>query len=380
MAQLNAAAADSNVRAFLTMLRYGEGTSDADGFRRMFGGELFDSYADHPRKRITKTLAGKPITSTAAGAWQFLSKTWDGLVKQYALSDFTPQSQTLGAIALIAGRGALADVIAGRFEQAVAKCAPEWASLPGSPYGQPVITMAKARSLYEAAGGLYGPAADVALPAPAQAAAIAPPPTPASPLPTVEDRSTYPSNQESVMSPFIAAALPAILEAVPVLGRIFSSGSDVSERNIKAAEAVVSVAKSAIGAANEQDLVERLQTDPAAAAAVREAVQRQWFEIQQQAEQSRAAAREFVAGYGQQQAVRTVVGRFTFPELLTLLFVLISAAGAGSVLWQQGYSAEIKGSVITLMLIAGYTGVREFWFGSSPAEQAAAKKQGVGPG
>ena len=30
-----------NVQAFLHMLRHGEGTSDPEGYRRMFGGKLF---------------------------------------------------------------------------------------------------------------------------------------------------------------------------------------------------------------------------------------------------------------------------------------------------------------------------------------------------
>jgi hypothetical protein len=73
----------------------------------MFGGGLFDSFADHPRQAITRSLGGKPITSTASGAYQFLSRTWDGLVKQYGFTDFSPKNQDLGAVALVAGRGAL---------------------------------------------------------------------------------------------------------------------------------------------------------------------------------------------------------------------------------------------------------------------------------
>lgn len=142
-----------NVRAFLKMLRHGEGTSSEDGYRVMFGGERFSSFADHPRRKITKPLGKQTITSTAAGAYQFLERTWDGLVKQYGFKDFSPDNQDLGAIALIAGRGALKDVIAGRLETAVRKTNKEWASLPESPYGQPMVTMAKARALYLQYGG-----------------------------------------------------------------------------------------------------------------------------------------------------------------------------------------------------------------------------------
>ena len=68
---LRAALADANVRAFLAVIRAGEGTSDDDGYRRCFGGSLFDSFADHPRRVVR---AGG-YTSTAAGAYQFLART-----------------------------------------------------------------------------------------------------------------------------------------------------------------------------------------------------------------------------------------------------------------------------------------------------------------
>ena len=65
---LIAALKHPNVQAFLKMLRYGEGTSGVNGYRVMFGGQLFDNgFADHPRKAISANLGGKPITSTAAG-------------------------------------------------------------------------------------------------------------------------------------------------------------------------------------------------------------------------------------------------------------------------------------------------------------------------
>jgi muramidase (phage lysozyme) len=144
---------NSNLRAFLRMIRAGEGTADADGYRRLFGGDLFDSYADHPRITVTARLGGKPITSTAAGAYQFLSRTWDEAKAALSLPDFSPASQDMAAAFLIRRRGALADVYAGNFESAVAKCAREWASLPGSPYGQPVKTLAQAQAVYLAHGG-----------------------------------------------------------------------------------------------------------------------------------------------------------------------------------------------------------------------------------
>jgi muramidase (phage lysozyme) len=140
---------DRNVQAFLRVIRRGEGTADDGGFRRLFGGGTFASFADHPRTLVTKS----GYKSTAAGAYQFLSSTWDETARIMGLPDFSPANQDLGAVGRIAARGALADVIAGRLEEAIKKCAKEWASLPFSPYGQPVISMATARGVFANAGG-----------------------------------------------------------------------------------------------------------------------------------------------------------------------------------------------------------------------------------
>jgi muramidase (phage lysozyme) len=146
--------AHPNVQAMLRVIRRGEGTADEAGYRRLFGGKLFESFADHPRTPQTFTLRnGQRITSTAAGAYQFLATTWDETRRIMALPDFTPRSQDWGAVGRIAARGALEDVKAGRFDTAIQKIAREWASMPGSPYGQPVISWDVARTTYASAGG-----------------------------------------------------------------------------------------------------------------------------------------------------------------------------------------------------------------------------------
>lgn len=151
MANVSAAALqNANVQAFLRVIRRGEGTADEGGYRRIFGGELFEDFADHPRKVVTRNR----LSSSAAGAYQFLASTWDETRLVMSLPDFSPRSQDLGAVGRIAARGALADVVAGRFAEAIRKCAREWASLPGSPYGQPTISMATASSVFAQFGGV----------------------------------------------------------------------------------------------------------------------------------------------------------------------------------------------------------------------------------
>ncbi|WP_404993336.1 glycoside hydrolase family 104 protein [Cupriavidus pauculus] len=149
--------ASQNRAAFLMMIRTAEGTAGRDGYRTLFGGGLFDSYADHPRQVVTAMSNGKPISSSAAGAYQFLRRTWDKLAARLGLPDFSPASQDAAAIELIREAGALGDVDAGRFDKAVGKVRKIWASMPGAGYGQPEKALADLQAVYVAAGGaVYG--------------------------------------------------------------------------------------------------------------------------------------------------------------------------------------------------------------------------------
>ena len=147
---------DSNMAAFLSMIRKAEGTAGPNGYRMIFGGQLFSGFADHPRVRVPFTQTdGKPNVSTAAGAYQFVVRTWDDLAEKLSLPDFSPASQDRGAVELIRERGALDDVREGRFETALSRVATVWASLPGSPYPQPSRSLDFVISAYEQAGGSY---------------------------------------------------------------------------------------------------------------------------------------------------------------------------------------------------------------------------------
>ena len=148
---------NTNTLALLVVIRTGEGTADPDGYRRLFGGELINDLSDHPRRVVRKRLGGRPISSSAAGAYQALRGTWDDFIRACGPHDFYPESQDEFAMWCIKRRKALADIEAGRFREAIQKLNKEWASLPESPYGQPVMTWAKAHKIYEESGGLYAP-------------------------------------------------------------------------------------------------------------------------------------------------------------------------------------------------------------------------------
>jgi lysozyme len=146
-------AEQQNVTAFLRTIRTAEGTAGPDGYSTMVGGALFRGFHDHPRVLVTINSRGKEIKSSAAGAYQILRGTWDEVRSRLGLTDFSPASQDRAAVELIRRRGALADVRAGRFADALEKCKKEWASLPGAGYGQPEKTFGALFAAYTNAGG-----------------------------------------------------------------------------------------------------------------------------------------------------------------------------------------------------------------------------------
>ncbi|MCM2250847.1 MAG: glycoside hydrolase family 104 protein [Ramlibacter sp.] len=149
--------AAANERAFLDMLAYAEGTAGRgdDGYNVVFGGGLFASYADHPRRYFTFTRTdGTTGRTSAAGRYQFIAPTWDDLAPRMGLGDFGPSNQDAAALELVRQRGALEDVRAGRFADAVRKVSRTWASLPGNDYMQfGGRSLAQVAAAFESAGG-----------------------------------------------------------------------------------------------------------------------------------------------------------------------------------------------------------------------------------
>lgn len=125
-----------NVQKLLDVIASAEGVKH--GYNTIFGNERFGNLSAHPNvSKQFKQTDGKLNRTTAAGRYQFLKNTWDGLSRQYGLKDFSPQSQDIGAIGLIMQKGALNDVLKGDYRGAIQKLGSTWASLPSSPYAQP---------------------------------------------------------------------------------------------------------------------------------------------------------------------------------------------------------------------------------------------------
>jgi lysozyme len=119
------------------------------GYNVLFGGTLFQSYKDHPRKAITVN----GLTSTAAGKYQILERTFDAYKGKVGLFDFSPHTQDMIALELIKEVGADMMINDGRFPEAINRCNRIWASLTNSPYGQHTNSMAYLEAFYQNVGG-----------------------------------------------------------------------------------------------------------------------------------------------------------------------------------------------------------------------------------
>ena len=118
---------DPNGRAILNAIADAEGTSNypEQGYRTMFTGKQFSGDWKHPRQ----IQSSSGYSSDAAGRYQFLSTTWDGM----GMSDFSPSSQDQAALKLLSEAGVnLSD---GLSEQEIYKVGQKWASVEGGPSG-----------------------------------------------------------------------------------------------------------------------------------------------------------------------------------------------------------------------------------------------------
>jgi muramidase (phage lysozyme) len=128
-----------NVRRYLQMIQKSEGSK---GYAYGFNNTKLENLDAHPgTSHKFKETDGKQNTTSAAGAYQFLGKTWNGLQGKLALPNFGPQSQDAAAVELLRESGALESVMNGEWSNALAKTGKIWASLPTSPYKQPKRSM-----------------------------------------------------------------------------------------------------------------------------------------------------------------------------------------------------------------------------------------------
>jgi muramidase (phage lysozyme) len=148
-----------NVQRALASIRAAEGTARyTDPYSVGFGGRQIQSLDAHPGTLSAfSDNSGNRKKTSAAGAYQFLNRSWGDMSRNLGLKDFGPENQDIAAIGLLDRSGALDNVLAGDVNGFVADANGTWASLPGSPYNQPT----KSRSFINRAWNSYTPEVDI---------------------------------------------------------------------------------------------------------------------------------------------------------------------------------------------------------------------------
>lgn len=140
------------VRAFLDVISMAEtGTIDPSSYSILVFNGSFSDFSTHPKVKQCSAIRGRRICSTAAGRYQIMDFNWDYLAPRLGLPDFSPESQDRMALYFIERKGAMADILAGRFEKAACKVGTVWASIPPpcNRYGQSRLKMAQLRQMYD---------------------------------------------------------------------------------------------------------------------------------------------------------------------------------------------------------------------------------------
>lgn len=357
----------ANLRAFLALIRWAEGTGGPDGYRTMVGGKLFDSFDDHPRKIQTIRFGSQEIHSSASGAYQFLASSWDRCAKALDLPDFSPESQDRAAIYLIEQRKALQDIEQGRLREALERCSWEWASLPPSRYDQPVKSYEACAVVFERAGGSITQAASTATPSTPPPSAAAPP------APSIGE-------QAMAIPALVAAAASALL---PIVADLFRArASKTSSRNAEivdavseAAPALVEIAKQVAGGGNEQAAAEKILADKDLQAQFRAQVALKWSDLEpflRFEEESRDKAR----GFAEKMTKTGPAWRQIGAGVLLAVLALIIVGGAGWIFYQvlfatgTTFSTSTRDGIVEvlkniLVLVVG------FFFGSSASSRSS---------
>lgn len=152
---------DANRYALTQTIKYAEGTRGPNSYKIMYGHtrnnpRLLSDFSAHPNNPIPTPWG---TSSGAAGAYQFMPKTWD-MVKANnpSIKDFSPESQELAADYLIRKKGVdpyAAITSYDQFGNVMTKLSPTWASLPyqggGSYYDQPSKTQEELYKVYQQA-------------------------------------------------------------------------------------------------------------------------------------------------------------------------------------------------------------------------------------
>lgn len=166
--------------------------------------------------------------------------------------------------------------------------------------------------------------------------------------------------EKTVIPALIPSLFGALSSALPSLVKLIRPDSESAERNAKVSAEVLRLATTTLNAANAQEAVERVQSDPAAAAAVSKAVQDNWFELAEAGgggiDGARKAdlAAQTAPGNAMLQSPSFWIAVMLLPLVYMLVASLIGLLGTAT--WSDDVRAGLAGSLVSAIIggLVGY--------------------------
>ena len=176
------------------------------------------------------------------------------------------------------------------------------------------------------------------------------------------------------MPPFLLAALPSLIQAIPKLASLFGSGTEVSDRNAAAVQTVAQLVQDATGSKNIQEAVEAIQADPQALQAATQAVQDNWFALSETGggiQAARAADATFVAsGAPIWHSPSFIVAALLIP----LVYLVVGAVvGLFGVPFSEDVRAAIANGIVGVIL----GGLIGYYYGQSTSRNRTPAASGA---
>lgn len=166
------------------------------------------------------------------------------------------------------------------------------------------------------------------------------------------------------MAPFVAAAIPSLIQAAPALIRLFGN-SEQADKNAKAAEVAVEIAKAVTEKPTAEGAVAAMQADPELASTYAKAVAAQWYELAGEAGGGGIAGARQADRDAMQQGKPWLSPALWVAVLILPLVYLVVAA----VMFGEGWTNDIRAMVVSSIISLVLGSITGFFLGTSYGSQ-----------
>ena len=169
------------------------------------------------------------------------------------------------------------------------------------------------------------------------------------------------------MAPFVLAAIPSLISAAPSLIRLFGNGEQ-SEKNAKAAEIAVEIAKTVTNQQTAEGAVSAIQQQPELAQTYAKAVEAQWYMLVGEAGGGGiAGARQENLEYLRPEAKPFWLAPAFWISLIMMSMVFMLLVDVFYV-HPEGYDGNLKTQIVTAVLLI-ISMVAGYWLGTSAGSE-----------